>query len=206
MNKIASQALYVNHMQKSPLERGLCFTECKLMRSVRSHPRVRTGKSSGSPSHGEANTMPVLTGYGAASGKQAGRRKERDGLPYKKSLEIRHFWVLRTRRRQSWHRSGAAEVARNGKDKGNGSNGGGWMYNRSCPEVKSKILVQELVFASRCHRPVLPPRGACKRPSALLARVHQEAAPGDEWPGGLATGMEVSFVSQRHSIPSVSLA
>ena len=73
------------------------------------------------------------------------------------------------------------------------------MYNRSCPEVKSKLLFQELAFASRLHRTVLPPRGACKRPSVLLARVHQEAAPGDEWPDGLATGMEVCFVSLRPS-------
>jgi len=133
MNKIAPQALLVNHMQESPLERGLCFTECKLMRSVRSHPRVWIGKSSGSPSHGGANTMPVLAGYGPASGKQADRRKERDGLPYKKSLEIGHFQVLRTRRRQSRHRSGAAGVARSRRDKGNGPNGGGWMYNRWWP-------------------------------------------------------------------------
>jgi hypothetical protein len=73
------------------------------------------------------------------------------------------------------------------------------MYNRSCPEVKSKLLFQELAFASRLHRTVLPPRGACKGPSVPLARVHQVAAPGVEEPDGLATGMEVCFVSLRPS-------
>ena len=73
------------------------------------------------------------------------------------------------------------------------------MYNRSWPKVKSKILVQELAFASRLHRTVLPRQGACKGPSVPLARVHQIAAPGVEEPDGLATRMEVSFVSLRHS-------
>ena len=35
--------------------------------------------------------------------------------------------------------------------------------------------------------------------SVLPDRVHQEAAPGDERSGGLATGMEVSFVTLRPS-------
>ena len=71
------------------------------------------------------------------------------------------------------------------------------MYNRSWPKVKSKILVQELAFASRLDRTVLPRRGACKGPSVPLARVHQVAAPEVEEPDGIATGMEVSFVSLR---------
>jgi len=45
---------------------------------------------------------PVPTGQGAASRKQAGRRKEGDGEVYEKSLEIRHSWFFRTRRSQRW--------------------------------------------------------------------------------------------------------
>ena len=74
------------------------------------------------------------------------------------------------------------------------------MYNRSCPEVKSKLLFQELAFASRLHRTVLPPRGACKgavRTSGV--EFIKKLRRGNEWPDGLATGMEVSFVSLRHS-------
>lgn len=39
---------------------------------------------------------------GAAAGKQTGRRKEGDGEVHEKSLEMSHFRVFRTWRRQSW--------------------------------------------------------------------------------------------------------
>jgi hypothetical protein len=94
---------------------------------------------------------------------------------------------------------GAAGVARDGKDKGNGSNESVRCTIDGGPEAKLEILVREITFVSPCYPTVLSPHGACERPSVLPARLHREAAPGDEWSGGLAAGMEVSFVSLRHS-------
>jgi hypothetical protein len=73
------------------------------------------------------------------------------------------------------------------------------MYNRWWPGSQIGILVRELTFASLLHPMVLSPHGACERPSVLPARLHREAAPGDERSGTFATGMEVGFVSLRHS-------
>jgi len=94
---------------------------------------------------------------------------------------------------------GAAGVARDGKDKGNGSNESVRCTIDGGPEAKLEILVREITFAAPCHPTVISLHGACERPSVLPARLHREAAPGDEWSGGLAAGMEVSLVSLRHS-------
>jgi hypothetical protein len=78
-------------------------------------------------------SLPLPTGEGAAAGRQTGRRKAGDGEVHEKSLEIRHFRAFPYSKEAELALSGAAGFARDGRDKRNGSDGGGWMYNRWWP-------------------------------------------------------------------------
>jgi hypothetical protein len=56
-----------------------------------------------------------------------------------KSLEIKYFWVFSPLEEAELAPSLAAIITRDGEDERNGSHGGDWVYNRSCPGANTEI-------------------------------------------------------------------